>query len=184
MKALYNIKQGVFNTIEASFFLFDQFQILRAEIKKKYRWFLVQMRTRKFAFEINDLQSLPKNTVCCIFESTYYPFLRPYNFHRAKSDVQRNQQIITSYRDENCIHRDPFALRTSYLKVSADQGSQILFIQSLSAKCSLCDKEYLSNALLMVTNLDQESLKCATLESVQQFKLLFVTIYDISIQKY
>ena len=55
MKALYHIDKGVFNTIEALNF-FDPFEILWAEIKNKhFVWFLVQLRTRKFAFEITDL---------------------------------------------------------------------------------------------------------------------------------
>ena len=55
MKALYYINLGVFNIIGNFIFLFDLFYILSyigQKSKTNFVRFLVQMRTRKFAYEI------------------------------------------------------------------------------------------------------------------------------------
>ena len=52
MKALYYINQGTFNIIEALFFYLNHFGSLGQEPKNNFVPFVVQMRTRKFAFEI------------------------------------------------------------------------------------------------------------------------------------
>ena len=52
IKALYYINYGVFNTIEALIFVFDPFRSLEQKSKNNFIRFSVQMRTRKFAFEI------------------------------------------------------------------------------------------------------------------------------------
>ena len=44
--------RGVFNTKEALFFLFDPFPFLGQKSKNNFIWFLDQIRTREFAFEI------------------------------------------------------------------------------------------------------------------------------------
>ena len=52
MKTFYYTNYGVFNTLEALLFYLTHFRSLGQKSKNNFVRFLVQIRTRKFAFEI------------------------------------------------------------------------------------------------------------------------------------
>ena len=116
--------KGVFNIIDTFSFWFDLFYILRAEIKKNdFVYFLVQMRTRKFAFEINwPLIELHRMfTLSGEIRKYKFPFL--INYHTGRHPLGKIREW--KYSELSNFHKIWNVIHDSKCQIEEKLGSEM-----------------------------------------------------------